>query len=242
MLRPFLSPLAFAAFACASLSSPRVAIADPDHGFSFGIRTGFAWPVGRIQGQSDALTAPTFGTGTTNAPQDVEFGDKYVGMLPIWVDAGYRFLENFYVGVYFQYGLAFPAGASGTNSLGCPSGATCSGADYRVGVQAHWHVLPKRVFDPWFGLGFGYEVATLSGTQGDNVLSQSLTGVELFDLQAGIDAKATPGLRVGPFVSLSFAQFTGFSSNDNGVQTTGSVTPTAPHLWLMVGARAQYDL
>ena len=226
--------LSFSAAAILLAAAPRVARADEEHGLTLGLRTGFAWPFGRIKGQQN-IAPVTFGSGTPTT-QDVDFGDSYVGMVPVWLDAGYRFTRGLSLGAYFQYGFAFPGGAT------CPSGASCSGADYRVGIRAEWSITPQRSLKPWLAVGFGYEVATFSGTQGDTTVDQALHGVELFELEAGVDAKPVGGLHVGPFLSVSFAQFTGFSSTLNGDETTGALSPTAPHLWLMLGARAHYDL
>src|SRR5258706_5747565 len=110
----------------------------PGRGFSMGARTGFGFPVGALA-RGDALSS--------------NFG----GMIPIWIDAGYRVSEPIFVGAYFQW-----AKLSVSDDV-CPPNLSCSAQDVRFGLQAHWHfsssiaanVTADR-FDPWIGFGAGY--------------------------------------------------------------------------------------
>src|SRR5262249_43439942 len=110
-------------------------------GPSLGLRVGYAFPTGSVT-RGDA------------------FRDNLTGMIPIWLDAGYRLSRPFYLGAYFQWAPAFVADGV------CSPVLSCSAYDVRFGVNVHWHMrwmtqegMWKGPIDPWIGLGTGYESA-----------------------------------------------------------------------------------
>jgi hypothetical protein len=172
-------------------------------------------------------------------------------MIPIWVDAGYRVNPSIYVGAFFQYGF-MSVKSSNNNGSGCPQGLDCSAHDIQIGANLHYHILPATSFDPWVGVGVGYEWVGLSakGTYnlaGNNYAvdtSSTVKGFQFLNLQAGGDYRATPDFGVGPFISLSLGQYSSYSSTDNPSSTTisGDLTDKGMHEWLTIGVRGQYNL
>lgn len=106
------------------------AFAASDSGLDLGARLGYGIPLGKAIG----------GPGPGNA-----LSDGITGQVPIWIDAGYRFTPNVMAGAYFQYGFAFVKD--------CPSGASCSAHDIRLGIQAQYRIQPTEKWTPGWALG-----------------------------------------------------------------------------------------
>jgi hypothetical protein len=209
----------------------------PD-GFAFGVRTGYALPMGRIGkiATNDPNTAPT----------NDSLPDLVSGMVPIWVDAGYRINPNLYVGGFFQFGFGF---VNKDKNPGCEQ-ISCSVQDIAFGANVHYHFLPAASFDPWIGAGVGYEILKISesgtvafgGMQAQFDLDGSFSGLQFVNLQAGGDFKATPDFAVGPFVNLALGQYSGYSVSFAGSEVSGDLTDTGLHEWLTLGVRGQFNL
>ena len=189
----------------------------PDTGVSLGARLGYMLPLGSLQ-------------------QDGDLSKAVSGGVPIILDAGYRFTPNIYLGLYGQYAFTFVAGDA------CGSGASCSAHDIRFGINAHYHFQPKENVDPWVGIGIGYEWLTVSESSGNVSGDTSVSGFEFVNLQGGVDFKATPAFRVGPFVSLSFSEYGSASTSLAGSSTSSDIQNKALHEWFTFGVRGQYDL
>jgi hypothetical protein len=99
-------------------------------GVEIGLRTGYALPLGDVGGSpSRAL------------------GDVVTGMVPIWIDAGYRMSPNMYLGANFQYGVGF---INSSKLGGCSvSGVSCTSSDVMLGLDFHYHLMPGQTIDPW---------------------------------------------------------------------------------------------
>ncbi|HKQ70201.1 MAG TPA: hypothetical protein VJT73_12720 [Polyangiaceae bacterium] len=222
------APVVHAETATPSIGGPgapptEVAPESPARGVSVGLRVGYAFPIGSLA-TNDSL------------------GSNFGGMLPLWLDAGYRVSEQVYLGGYFQYGFAF------VSSEVCPTPLGCSASDLRFGVDAHWHfrslVDPAKAlgaFDPWVGLGAGYEIATtrlsLAGTTGH----QTNSGFEFGNLQMGGDYLGLGPVRLGGFAALTLARYTQQSNSTPGGSLDSAIREPANHLWFMLGVRSQYD-
>jgi outer membrane protein W len=187
------------------------------HGLSFGVRTGYMIPTGSA-----------FSANNVSA----KMSDTIAGGLPLWLDAGYRITPNIYVGLYADLALLFVA------STACPSGASCSGSQFRIGANAHYHFLPDGKIDPWAGLGIGYEHLHYGVTLGESDNGVSASGFEFVNLQVGGDYKLTDAIAVGPFLSLSFGEYGGASINGNDVPNFDKTL----HEWFTIGVRGKYDL
>ncbi|GAC1570902.1 MAG: hypothetical protein NVS3B20_02710 [Polyangiales bacterium] len=191
-------------------------------GFSVGLRLGYGVPIGNIYQD----------TAIDGSKTDRKLSSILNHQIPSWIDGGYRFTPNVYVGAFFSYGFATFAD---TNS--CSRFTSCSASDINFGLNAHYHILPGQGFDPWVGVGAGYEIATLSGT------GRSLTyyGFTFADFQVGGDFVVLRGLGIGPVVDFSIGQFTGCNVN-YGVNDPCTIDHASLHEWLTIGIRGVYDL
>jgi opacity protein-like surface antigen len=200
-------------------------------GIEIGARTGYAFSAGN-------LGAPPNGT-------DNSVGDYVAGQWPLWLDAGYRFDPNLYLGGFFQYGF----GVVNDDRQNVCRGANvnCSASDVRLGVMGRYHFTPPWPVSPWLGLGVGYEWGTFSLHQsvlGSSNTDSSWSGFEFANLQAGADYRVSPLFAVAPFVSVSIGQFRGISTKTaTGMMTTTTdqdLAKTSLHEWILIGVRAAF--
>jgi hypothetical protein len=236
-MRLLLSTTAAAVFTVSA--APAFADGGPT-GIELGLRAGYALPFGNASGGGSSTTTTTNGTTVTTTGGGSSLSDGVSGQIPLWVDAGYRITPNFYVGGFLQYGFAFIPNNSTT---GCgQSGVSCSGHDVMFGVDAHYHVMPAAPFDPWVGLGFGYEILTFNLSQGSQSADVSASGWQFVNFQVGGDYHVTPSFGVGPFVALSLGQYSSASTSSGATSTSNDIPNKAMHEWLTFGLRGVYDI
>src|SRR5262249_13809999 len=118
-------------------------------GIELGVRAGYSFPLGSVSGSS----VTTFGN-TTVMQGGQSMSDAFTGRLPLMFDAGYRINPNIYVGLFLMYGFMF---INGDKTQCNVSGVSCSAHEFEYGLNAHYHFLPETTFDPWLGVGFGFE-------------------------------------------------------------------------------------
>jgi hypothetical protein len=155
----FASSLALAQAQEPPAPSPATAEAKPQ-GLAVGLRSGYALPMGQVGGVAIG--------GAMAKASDLK--DGVTGMVPVWVDAGYRLNPNMYVGASFQYGFAFV----NTEKEPCDG---CSAKYMAFGANFLYHILPEAKFDPWAGVGVGYEILSMS--LGDKAGDMSFSGLQL---------------------------------------------------------------
>jgi hypothetical protein len=206
------------ASAAAQQDTPPIEQADgaSQTGLEFGLRTGFMLPFGK----------------TADRPQG-SLSDSFTGFLPIWIEGGYRFNPNLFVGAFFQYAFAF--------TKNCDPGFDCSGSDLRVGAEGHYHFMPGRMADPWLGLGVGYEWLRASESRGSLSIDATLHGFEFADFQAGVDFVVTKKFSVGPFAALTLAQYRTLSASGGGQSFSGLIDKRALHELLIFGVRGTFS-
>jgi hypothetical protein len=195
-------------------------------GIDLGLRTGYGFAMG-------------------SAVKNGDLSDGVKGQVPIWVDAGYRFTPNIMAGLYFSYGF----GIKGDHL--CPSPLDCSVHDMRLGVQGQYRFSPDQDWDPWLGVGLGFEWLGTSadGSAGGVHASASTTfsGFEFLDLQGGADYSISEQFGLGPFISFSLAQYNSASTSCSGAAAgvcgaDGDIHDKALHEWLMLGLRGVFVL
>jgi len=136
-------------------------------------------------------------------------------------------VRHFFVGGYGVFALA-------TVPNSCPT-AICY--DFRFGAEAQYHGRGVKT-DPWAGLGFGYEFLH-AGTQN---LTTSYRGWEILNLQGGIDWYVGRALDLGPFMVVSFGEYTSVRQIGNGQDISASLANKAILEWVELGLRGEYDL
>jgi opacity protein-like surface antigen len=209
----------------------------PRTGFQTGVRVGYTYGLGVVY-------------------HGLNLSDASSGALPVLVDAGWRVLPELYLGVYGQYAPVFLK----TYALTCQSGWSCTAQDYRFGVQGDYHFLPQRPFDPYVGLGAGYEILH-SSFDGSTVVPQGATyvratlvedftdrGWEFASLTAGFDWRFSETFGVGPFLLGTVGEY----NTQSGAITIRSGTQQQPepvqpiqmaaHALVFVGVRGTFNL
>ena len=84
---------------------------------------------------------------------------------------------------------------------------SCSAKDLRLGLNVHYHFSPGESFDPWVGLGAGYEWLVLDESAGGVSVSETASGFEFGNLQLGGDFAVAPNFGIGPFFTFTLAQY-----------------------------------
>lgn len=210
-------------------SAQQLVPAPTGRAIQIGLRVGYGVPFGK--------------TGRTVSDLiDGDLSRSIKGQIPIGVDVGYRITSHVDVGLLFQYGFG-RVGVASCNQ----SGVSCSTSDLVLGADAHFHPIPTASFDPWMGLGFGYERLDVSIDSGGQTVSARASGFEYVDVQLGGDVSVSPNIAVGPFVSLATGQYrTGryVSVLRQGTTTSLSqdITDRVFHEWLLFGVRGVYDI
>lgn len=221
-MRRALAAFCLAALAAASAAAQDAALpAKPtggasERGLQLALRTGFARPFGKIADDSTA-----------------SISDAFTGFLPIWLEGGYRFNPNLFVGAFFQYALGL--------AKNCDPGFSCSGSDLRFGVEAHFHLLPSQKVDPWAGVGVGYEWLNIRESRGSLNIDGGARGFEFVSLQAGADMALTDKFSVGPFVALTLAQYGIVSASGGGPPISQNIQRTSLHELLLFGVRGAFN-
>jgi hypothetical protein len=161
-------------------------------------------------------------------------------IIPIAIDAGYRISPNVYVGLLFQYGFGIVNSDSTTGCSG--TGVSCSGSDLRLGADLHFHFAPGQSFDPWLGVGAGYEWLFLDATAAGLDVSGTASGFEFGNVQLGGDIPIAPSFAIGPFASFSFGEYSNVSTSQGGTSLDMTITSKSFHEWLEFGVRGVYDI
>jgi hypothetical protein len=176
-----------------------------------------------------------YGGGTGIVYSGLSVTDASNGGLPIIVDLGVRALPQLYVGLYGQFAPIFTK----NNPVSCPDGFDCTTQQWRFGVEADYHFVPRSKLDPYIGLGSGYEILHTSvngtvpvptplGTATGNVHAGIIDrGWEFANLTLGFDARLNHVVGVGPFVSASISEY-GVHDGTQVVAVGGTTVSNTP--------------
>jgi hypothetical protein len=206
--------------------------APPSPALELGVRIGYSLPLGNVTGTGTQTVG-----NTTFQATGASLSDDFNGRVPFLFDAGLRITPNVYLGALLSYGVLFVNG----DKLGCTNGISCSGHALEVGANVHYHLAPDAAFDPWLGLGFGYEWATLSASQGSQSVDATLSGFQFVDAQIGGDYRVA-NLVLGPFVMLGVGQYSSASSSSGDTSVSVDISHQALHEWLTFGVRGACDI
>jgi hypothetical protein len=188
-------------------------------GLSLGLRVGVAFPAGQAQPPSTDPVTDIMSSGA--------LGDVVGVMVPVTLDVGYRVNAHWYAGAYLSVGY----GTGSNCNEGGTAAATCYETQVRLGLDAQYNFLPHGRFQPWLGLGAGWEILNEISESSDEE-SESVNGPEWFHVDAGVDYAATQRQKVGLYVETSVAEY--INPNTNTLYGT-------LHEWFTVGLRYRYD-
>ncbi len=216
-----LRPLLAAALLAPVLARAQVADPNAESGPLFALRAGVGVPAGDV---------------SSGGPQVSDFVE---GAVPVGFELGYRLSRRFWVELGFELAPAKPA------SPLCAAGTACSASDVRIVVQLVLRLLPGSRVDPWLGVGAGAEALNAEGLDAGTGARAEWTwmGFVLPALEAGADVALSDRIALGPWASLSFAQFTTDSVKPSGGGTvSGPVHGRVTHRWLSAGLQATLRL
>jgi hypothetical protein len=190
-----------------------------------GLRSGFVWFYGKIAGDS----APEF-----------DLNNIFSGSIPIQVEAGVRFGPHLFLGASFQYGFV-------RLKHDCSGNVSCSQNEIDLGAQAHWHFRPQGTVDPWVGVGVGYEFLS---TRSDQTFSSfppvSYTlkwrGLQLVNVQVGVELPLTDGINAAPFVQLALGQYAAEFAESGNQTGQWKDLRGAFHELFSIGVRLSFNL
>jgi hypothetical protein len=158
-----------------------------------------------------------------------DLADSSIGLVPVWLDLGYRFTDSLLVGIYAQYAFSVVRH--------CPGDLPCNASDVRFGFQAQWHFGVREDVDRWVGIGTGFEIydEDVAG------MTQRFGGYEFVNLQFGEDFTLGHRFGLGPFVAWTLGQFTGVQRgpSDSRLQEF-DISKRALHSWVIIGLRFSY--
>jgi hypothetical protein len=193
-----------------------------NRGFQFGARVGYSYGSGIV------FSGFTVGDGSR-------------GAMPLTVDLGWRILPQLYVGARGHYAPVFTR----TNSVDCFEGWTCASQEYQMGLEVDYHPIPRNRFDPYVGLGGGYEILhtknsgpALVPTPGGFVpatveLSAIDRGFNFFTVTFGFDGRIDPAVGVGLYAEFSLNEYnihTGTqTASVGGTQVASAPLPDVNH-------------
>jgi opacity protein-like surface antigen len=232
MLRrgPALCSLIGLLFAGTASAQTQPAVAQPI-GLSLGLRAGYAIPGGNI-GKREAQD------------QDDPLSDGVKGMIPFWLDLGFRITPHLAVGASLQYGYGL---LNKDNLQGCND---CSADVIAFGAHVYLHAAPGGGFDPWVGLGAGYEVLHINAVldQGGQPINAavSLNGLQYVILQAGGDIATGSAITLGPFFAVSMGKYgsasTSLSIGGRTMKDSRDLQSTSWHQWVTLGLQGRFNL
>lgn len=165
--------------------------------------------------------------GQGNVDDETGMAEWISSTVPLQADLLVRVAPRLSVGLYGAYGFGR---AGGDVSPRCEqAGASCTLAVVRLGVQGTYE-LAGPGSTRWLAAGFGYERSSVHQEQGGNEpLDVANAGLEVVNVQAGLDWRMAPGLSLGPFGMLSAGFY-------------GAVKDDSFHMWAQLGVRCRVDL
>jgi outer membrane protein W len=230
MLRLSCSLSLFGLLAMAAPAAAQNQAASQPVGLSLGLRVGYALPGGGI----GALEM-----GDSSEP----LSDTVTGMVPFWLDLGYRITPHLGVGLSLQYGFAQ---INDEEAGDCPE---CSADVVAVAASVYFHGIPGGKFDPWAGLGVGYELLTLHVDidQGGQRIqgNAKLEGLQYLILQLGGDFATGSAVTVGPFFAVVAGRYSDTSTTllagGSSRSESRDITRPAWHEWVTFGVQGRFD-
>jgi hypothetical protein len=197
--------------------------AGDDTGFLLAARAGYGLPFGEVARDGQAVE------------------DVVPAKVPLWLELGYRF------GPRVQGDLFVELAPGRVADAACGAGGSCHAYDLRFGVAVQLHLAPRASLDPWVGVGLGVEIlqAEVQGpdpTAPPGGYEWKWAGIEI-PLEVGVDVRISNRLAVGPYLSVSLAQFTSVEERPvGGTGPIGAIDDRELHGWVQAGLKATLRL
>ncbi|WP_242341196.1 MULTISPECIES: outer membrane beta-barrel protein [unclassified Anaeromyxobacter] len=198
---------------------------------SLGARLGFAPAMGNVGGDAGGSS--------------VDLSDFTKSQIPLQLDLMVRVTPQLALGGYASYGWSKGTlDLDGTNQNVCDlDGVDCSGGVLRLGVQATYAFSTTGQFQPWAGVGTGWERNRVKAEGGGEELEFTFSGWEVLNLQLGGDYFASPRFAVGPYLMLSIGRYGEMKYSDSlGNSASADITDKDAHEWVQFGVRGRFDL
>lgn len=167
----------------------------------------------------------TFG----NADETSAMSDFVGPGIGIQVGIGGRFTPHIYLGGYLGVG-----GGKGSPPA-CEFGP-CSSSLAIAGIEARYMLKPAAAYDPWIGLGVGFDGASVH-VGFDEKQEVALDGYDWVVLSTGVNLRRRHSWGFGFFVSGAVGQYTSRTMTDGNVTTKSDVADPQVHGWLTLGLR-----
>jgi len=221
----------------ALLAVPSLAVAQ----VSLGLRAGYTFPAGDAYEQT--------GLGTFKQ------SDLVKSVIPLQLDASWRFNKSLSAGLYFAYGFG-QAGTKLSDMCSTPGASCDSPTTMHYGAQVAYTLDSAGAAAPWFGLGVGMQSASfkvkgfmygaIPGTPPIPLtadLDGTLRGWE-GRVEGGADFRVSPSFLVGPLLTIGFGQYRvqDITLSGQGTVAGGGVDSPKMHELFTLGVRGRFDL
>jgi len=208
--------LALGGLPAAAQEAPPAASPPSHTGFAVGARMGYGFPFG-------------------DSRQGFALDQVLEGVVAPQVELSWFFTPHFALDLQGQYGLArYP--------LTCGD-ETCRGGVLRLGVGVSYHFFSTGAWSHWVGAGVGYERQTTRQEVVGGKASSTQWGLELLNLQGGVDYALSENVRVGPCLTGAMGMYLQQRSVFNGQEGgSESIDDRAIHFWVQPGIRLQLRL
>jgi hypothetical protein len=170
--------------------------------------------------------------------------ESVAALVPLVADIGYRFNDEWFLGVHGFYAFGVN---SKTPEKNCPD---CNHNLFRIGLfgQYRYRLTPSARLAVGLGTGVQFFNTTV-----DQALqkSRSISGLELFELRIATEWLASEGVALGPFIGAAVGTFSTERTRCSATKKTlDGACATAerdterrlhgagPQLWLTIGVRA----
>jgi hypothetical protein len=185
----------------------------------FGMRLGYGIPSGRISDEGDP-----------------RLGDLIDHQIPIWLEMGYRFTPFLWGSLHGQIS---PTSVDYTYC----AGTHCDAMNYRIGADLQLHLMPYGPFDPWLGIGFGYEWLNAEAFDDAGVFTDfTFSGWQLPLLEAGMDFSLSPSFALGPYVAWAPGTYHNVDATQGGLTIRSRINDKAFHSWFQIGVKGTFKL
>lgn len=178
-------------------------------------------------------------TGSGQLEESGPLRERIAGMLPLWVDAGYRLYDRWFLGVYWQYGLGLSSSSSDAECESCVHSAI------KYGLQINYSFLTTPAARVWAGIGAGHQ--SFETVDEQTKRGVAFAGWEPVSLHVGSSWRPVEGVEIGPYFTWAYSTI-GSKSNVCYEPDRGRCPPeeavdfsdSSTILWSTFGIRAVF--